>query len=92
MEKAEETSREKQRATLMSRNTLLIGIAGSLIAGALWSMVRQQRRSRRYADHGVDRRNPMHFFLAGRPPQRRKIDRSGQHPLFERRQSVYDAY
>jgi len=32
------------------------------------------------------------FFDAGNFPHRRKIDRNGAHPLFERRQSVYDGY
>lgn len=92
MRKTEETTQEKQRGALVSRNTLLFGIAGSLIAGAVWSMTREQRHARRFSDRGEERRNPMHFFLAGRNPQRREIDRSGKRPLFERRQSVYDAY
>lgn len=75
---------------IASKKALLLGIAGT-VAAAAWA-VRQQQRSRRFADRGVERRNPMNFFLAGRHPHRRRIDRNGTHPLFERRQAVYDAY
>lgn len=78
-------------ASLVSGKTLLIGVAGGLAAFALLSM-REHHHARRYADNHEERRNPMRFFLAGKYPRRRKIDLSGQHPLFERRQSVYDAY
>lgn len=77
---------------LLGNKGLLIGLAGGLAAVAWLSMGRTQQKGRRYSDHGIDRRNPMHFFLAGRFPQRRAIDRSRQRPLFERRQSVYDSY
>lgn len=77
---------------LSTRKNLLIGIAGTLAAAAWLTTMRNQNHSRRYADRGMERRNPMNFFLAGSFPHRRKIDRSGAHPLFERRQSVYDAY
>lgn len=74
-----------------SGRTVLIGIA-ALAAGAWLSTAQRQQRLRRYSDRGAERRNPLNFFLAGRFPQRREIDRSGAHPLFERRQSVYDTY
>jgi hypothetical protein len=77
---------------LVPGKALLIGVAGGLAALAWLSMGSQRRKTRRYADRAEDRRNPMHFFLAGRYPQRREIDCSGERPLFERRQSVYDAY
>lgn len=77
----------------MSGKALLLGVAGSIAAVAWLSRTRgEQRKSRRFSDRTEDRRNPLHFFLAGRFPQRRKIDRSGERPLFERRQSVYDSY
>ena len=78
---------------LLSNRTLMAGAAGGVAILALFMLTRDRRQPmRRYSDHGVERRNPMHFFLAGRFPQRRTIDRSGQRPLFERRQSVYDSY
>ncbi len=75
----------------VSRTALLAGVAGGLAALAVLSM-RSQMRSRRYGDRTTERRNPINFFLAGGYPHRRAIDVSGRHPLFERRQSVYDAY
>lgn len=70
---------------------LLGAIAGiALLAG--WSVLRTRRRSRRYADHALERRTPLSMFAGGDHPRRRIIDYSGSHPLFERRQSVYDAY
>lgn len=68
---------------------LLIGVAGSVAALALLA---KGRRDRRYEDHDAERRNPLHFFLPNGSARRRAIDRSGKHPLFERRQSVYDRY
>jgi hypothetical protein len=79
-------------ARVMPRMALLAGVAGSLAALALLAAVRDRQKSRRFADHGEERRNPMHFFLAGISQHRRKIDRSGKRPLFERRYSVYEAY
>lgn len=80
-------------AGLGSRKTLLLGVAGTLAAAAWFSLAARERpKARRYADRDTDRRNPMNLFVAGKFPQRRKIDRNGAHPLFERRQSVYDAY
>lgn len=76
---------------LLSGKALLIGVAGSLAAMA-WLSMRERHHERRYADQFEERRNPMHFFLAGKYPRRRQIDVSGERPLFERRQSVYDAY
>lgn len=77
---------------LLSGKSMLIGIAGTLAAAALVSMARSRQYARRYGDRAQERRDPTHFFMAGRYPHRREIDRSGAHPLFERRQSVYDAY
>lgn len=74
-----------------SNKALLIGAVGG-IAALAWLTLRERNHQRRYADRYEERRNPMHFFLAGKYPRRRKIDVSGQRPLFERRQSVYDAY
>ena len=78
---------------LLSNRALMAGAATGVAALALLMLARDRRQPmRRYADHGMERRNPMHFFLAGRFPRRRAIDRSGRQPLFERRQSVYDSY
>ncbi|HJV75069.1 MAG TPA: hypothetical protein VJ654_12665 [Noviherbaspirillum sp.] len=76
---------------LTARKTVLIGLA-ALAAGAWLSTTQHRQKLRRYADFGTERRNPLNFFLAGRFPHRREIDQSGAHPLFERRQSVYDTY
>lgn len=92
-----ETERERIEAANGAGNGpnlwLGLGLAVGLV-GLAWlsrGAVRQPAR-RRYADRGMERRNPLHFFLAGNYPRRRAIDRSGARPLFERRQSVYDAY
>jgi hypothetical protein len=77
---------------LLANKGLLVGIAGGIAAIAWLTLGRSQQPNRRYADRGADRRNPMHFFLAGSYPRRRAIDRSRNRPLFERRQSVYDSY
>lgn len=74
-----------------SNRRLLLGLASGIAAAILLGR-RQSPPQRRFADRGEDRRSPLHFFLAGRFPQRRAIDRSGERPLFERRQSVYEAY
>jgi hypothetical protein len=74
-----------------SHRVLLLGLASG-IAAAIWLVRRQSPPKRRFADRGEERRNPLHFFLAGRFPQRRAIDLSGERPLFERRQSVYETY
>lgn len=77
-----------------ARAGLWIGLATAIATGVMataWIAARQPKE-RRAADRGEERRNPMHFFLAGNHPHRRAIDRSGQRPLFERRQSVYDSY
>lgn len=80
-------------AGLGSKKTLLLGVAGTLAAAAWFSLAaRERQKARRFADRDKERRNPMNLFIAGNFPQRRKIDRNGAHPLFERRQSVYDAY
>jgi hypothetical protein len=77
----------------ITKTGLLLGLAAG-VAGLVWATARQHRplAERRFADRGLERRNPMHFFLAGNYPHRRAIDNSGRRPLFERRQSVYDAY
>lgn len=83
------------------RTALWIGLAAGLATLALFSAkpaarnlrnLRRSRQSRRLADYGTERRNPLHFFLAGNHPRRRHLDRSGTRPLFERRQSVYESY
>lgn len=74
----------------LGRTGVLVGLAIGL--GVLAWMAARDPRDRRFADRSVERRNPMHFFLAGNHPRRRAIDRSGHRPLFERRQSVYEAY
>ncbi len=74
-----------------SRTGLLVGITAGLAALAWMSARPAMRQTRRRADHEQERRNPLHFFLAG-ASRRRHIDRSGARPLFERRQSVYDSY
>jgi len=71
---------------------VLLGVAASLAVFAGWSALRARRRSRRYADHAGERRAPLSMFIGGDHPRRRRIDHSGTHPLFERRQSAYDAY
>lgn len=81
------------RAGLGSKKALWLGVAGTLAAAAWLSLsARERPKARRYADRSAERRNPMNFFTAGNFPHRRKIDNNGAHPLFERRQSVYDAY
>lgn len=74
------------------RTTLWVGIAAGLAALAWMAAKPAMQRTRRHQDRGQERRNPLHFFLAGSYPGRRSIDRSGARPLFERRQSVYDSY
>lgn len=69
-----------------------LGLAAGLTALAWMSRRAARPPARRYADRGAERRNPLHFFLAGSYPRRRAIDRSGARPLFERRQSVYESY
>lgn len=91
MEKEFHTYSTERTTRRVSGKALLIGVAGSLAAVA-WLSMRERHRERRYADRFEERRNPMHFFLAGKYPRRRKIDVSGQRPLFERRQSVYETY
>lgn len=76
----------------ISGKTVLLGVAGAAAAVTLLAIARSRRHMRRYGDRSPERRNPMHFFVAGTHPLRREIDTSGAHPLFERRQSVYDAY
>jgi hypothetical protein len=71
----------------------LLGMAASMAILVGWSALRaRHRHSRRYADHASERRAPLSLFIAGDHPRRRRIDHSGFHPLFERRQSVYESY
>lgn len=91
MEKEYRTRENGRTPRLLSGKALLIGVAGGIAAMA-WLSMRERQQDRRFADRFQERRNPMHFFLAGTYPRRRKIDVSGQRPLFERRASVYDAY
>jgi hypothetical protein len=92
MKKENKPGKSERAAGFMSGKALLLGVAGSLAAVAWLTKARDPGKAKRYADRGEERRNPMHFFLAGRYPRRRKIDLSGERPLFERRQSVYDSY
>jgi hypothetical protein len=92
MENEQNMNRPGGIAPRISGRTVLIGVAGAVAAAALLTMARSRHQARRYGDSARERRNPLHFFVAGRHPLRRQIDTSGAHPLFERRQSVYDAY
>lgn len=83
---------ESMRSSHATRAAVWIGIAAGLAALAWTSAKPAGRHTRRHADRGQERRNPLHFFLAGSYPGRRHIDRSGTRPLFERRQAVYDSY
>ena len=76
----------------VSKAGLWIGLVAGAAALAWMSTRSGTPPARRYSDRGQERRNPLHFFLAGQYPHRRSIDRSGARPLFERRQSVYDTY
>lgn len=76
---------------LTVRKAVLIGLT-AVAAGAWLSTTRHRQKLRRFSDFGTERRNPLNFFLAGSFPHRREIDQSGAHPLFERRQSVYETY
>jgi hypothetical protein len=80
------------RSTQRPRTALWAGIAAGIAALAWISAKPAAQQTRRRADRGQERRNPLHFFLAGSHPRRRHIDRSGANPLFERRQSVYERY
>lgn len=92
MENETNMSQPEGHAHRLSGRNVLIGIAGTVAVAALLTMARSRQQARRYGDKARERRNPLHFFVAGRHPLRREIDVSGAHPLFERRQSVYDAY
>jgi hypothetical protein len=92
MQERSEAQSDAGSSGLFSGRTLLLGLAGGLAAWALFSANRDATQRRRFSDRGIERRNPMHFFLAGAYPRRRSIDLSGHRPLFERRQSVYDSY
>lgn len=85
-------SRRPSRHSRIGKPVLLgatIGLA--MLAG--WSAFHARRQHlRRYADHASERRSPLSLFIGGDHPRRRRIDRSGTHPLFERRQEVYEAY
>lgn len=70
---------------------LMVGLAAGIAMIAGVTLMRGQRKSRRYADRAFDRRRPANMFAAGIFPRRRTIDVSGAHPLFERRQDAYEA-
>jgi hypothetical protein len=87
--------RKRDDSGMASRTGLWLGLAvgAAAVAAYAWRSTRTEPvKARRFADRGEDRRNPLHFFLAGNFPRRRRIDRSGRRPLFERRASVYDTY
>jgi len=69
---------------------LMVGLAAGIAMLAGVAFVRGQRKSRRYGDYAMERRSPANLFASGIFPRRRKIDRSGAHPLFERRQDAYE--
>lgn len=75
-----------------ARTAIWVGVAAGLATLSWFAAKSRPHPVRRQGDRGLERRNPLHFFLAGRYPRRRKIDRSMARPLFERRQSVYDSY
>ncbi|HEY8607693.1 MAG TPA: hypothetical protein VIM12_11330 [Noviherbaspirillum sp.] len=70
---------------------LLVGLAAGIAMLAGVTLMRGQRKERRYADRAIERRRPANMFAAGVFPKRRAIDRSGARPLFERRQGAYEA-
>ncbi len=74
------------------KTSLALGAIACLAIYAGWSRMRSPHHQRRYADHATERRTPINLFSIGDYPRRRQIDRSGAHPLFERRQSAYDTY
>ncbi len=76
----------------LSNRPLVLGLLGSLAMVAGVTAMRVKHKGRRYSDHADDRRNPLNMFAAGGFPRRREIDHSGEHPLFERRQSAYERY
>jgi hypothetical protein len=67
---------------------VLIGLAGGVAAFMWLSGAGPRLRNRRYGDTDIERRNPLHFFLAGKQYRRRKIDRSGNRPLIDRRHAA----
>lgn len=87
-----DTSASSIRKRLPGGKPALLGAVAGLALLAGWSVLRKRRPARRYADHAQERRTPLSMFVGGDHPRRRHIDQSGTHPLFERRQSVYDAY
>lgn len=91
MENKYRTKISTRESRMLSNTPLLVGLAGGLAVIAGLSLLRFKQRDRRYADHALERRRPSNMFEAGAFPRRRKIDRSGARPLFERRQSAYEA-
>jgi hypothetical protein len=75
----------------LSNKSLLVGFVGGFAVMAGLSLLRPRQKDKRYADHAQERRRPSNMFEAGTFPRRRGIDRSGAKPLFERRQSAYEA-
>lgn len=80
-----------RESRVLSNKPFLVGLAGSLAMIAGISLFRFKQKGRRYADHAQERRRPSNMFEAGAFPRRREIDLSGERPLFERRQSAYEA-
>ncbi|GIZ50516.1 hypothetical protein [Noviherbaspirillum aridicola] len=69
---------------------LMVGLAAGIAMIAGVALMRGQHRTRRYGDHAMERRRPANMFAAGIFPRRRRIDQTGTHPLFERRQDAYE--
>lgn len=91
MENKYRTKISTRESRVLSNTPLLVGLAGGLAVIAGLSLLRSKQRDRRYADHALERRRPSNMFEAGAFPRRRKIDQSGARPVFERRQSAYEA-
>lgn len=69
---------------------LMVGLAAGIAMIAGVALLRGQQKTRRYGDRAAERRSALNMFVAGNFPRRRRIDQSGAHPLFERRQDAYD--
>ncbi|TCS38449.1 hypothetical protein EDC30_102188 [Paucimonas lemoignei] len=83
----------KETRRALVNKPALFGLVAGLAMYACWSAMRTApRRARRYSDHAQERRAPLSLFTAGDHPRRRAIDHSNAHPLFERREEVYEAY
>ena len=92
MRTSDHFSIDKNIERAMHNKPLVIGAAAGIAVAAGLLAFRKTKRSRRYADRAIERRNPMSLFTPGLYLRRRAIDHSGAHPLFERRASVYEQY